>query len=178
MRTCWYGEAAHRWPASWHVDGAPKSSDVPVVVQRRGAALELRARLRSTLGRRPLRRIGAVTTRTGREVEGMPTRRTTRPQRLERFAFQPAPVYGICRPLRWRAAVPFRVAHASGEEIIAGHDDGVDGPSDRLRHGALARTTASINGHDQAMGAARAGTYRGDHGVDGRARHGLCAVAR
>jgi len=44
MRTCWYGEAAHRWPASWHVDGAPKPRDVPVVVQRRGDALDLRVR--------------------------------------------------------------------------------------------------------------------------------------
>src|SRR5205814_9722667 len=102
----------------------------------------------------------------------MPTRRTTRPQRLERFAFQPAPVYGISRPFRWRAAVPFRVAHASGEEIIAGHADGADGPSDHIRHGALARTTASINAHDQAMAAAPAGTYRGAHGLDGRARQG------
>ena len=66
-----------------------------------------------------------------------------------------------------RAAVPFRIAHASSKEIIAWHDDRADGLSDRCGDGGLARTTPSINGHDESLWADRAGTNRGDYGVHG-----------
>src|SRR2546430_743767 len=111
-------------------------------------AVEQDDRVRGTLGRGPLQGIGAVTARTSQKVEGIPTRCSPSPQWLDRFTFQAAPIYGICRALHWRATVPFRVAHASGKEIIARHDDSAAGLSDRFGHGALARTTASINGHD------------------------------
>src|SRR2546426_4175587 len=130
-------------------------------------AVEQHDRFRGKVGRSPSQGIGAVAAWTSQEIEGIPTRGTTSPQWLYRFAFQPAPVYGICRSLFRRAAVPFRIAHVSSKEIIAWHDDRADGLSNRFGDGGLARTTPSINGHDQSLWADRAGTNRGDYGVDG-----------
>src|SRR5207302_10712767 len=70
-------------------------------------AVEQDDRFRGTLGRGPLRGIGAVTARTSQKVEGIPTRCSPSPQWLDRFTFQAAPIYGICRALLWRAPVPF-----------------------------------------------------------------------
>ena len=118
------------------------------------------------LGRSLLQWIGAVTARTSQKVEGIPTRRATRPQWLDRFAFQATPVQRICRPLLWRAAIPFRVAHTSCKKIIAWHDDSAGGLRDRLGYGGLASTTAPINCHDESLCVDPTGTNRGDYPVD------------
>src|SRR5216683_1552923 len=44
----------------------------------------------------------------------------------------------------------------------------------RLMPVALARTTASVDGHDRSMCVDRAGTNCGDHRVEGWDRHGAC----
>src|SRR5258708_604073 len=62
-------------------------------------AVEQHDRFRGALRWSPSQGIGAVTPPTSQEVEGIPTGRATCPHWLDRFAFQPAPVYGVCRPL-------------------------------------------------------------------------------
>src|SRR6266851_5894472 len=58
-------------------------------------AVEQHDRFRAKLGRSPVQGICSVTSGTSQEVEGIPTRQATHPQRLDRFAFQPAPIYGV-----------------------------------------------------------------------------------